>query len=106
MGVTVGFSSGGSVSRERREQGVDLVARVLRVVDVAAQRQRVPHRRAGDRRAVVEQLRRAVDSALDQGDFDVAVGHVMHSMVPPGQEGARTGSDGAQIDPHNSHRLG
>src|SRR5690606_9631850 len=49
--------------REGREEGVDLVPRVLGVVDVAGQGQRVPDRGAGHRCPVVEEHGRAAYSA-------------------------------------------
>ncbi|AKG45319.1 hypothetical protein SXIM_39350 [Streptomyces xiamenensis] len=55
---------------EGRHEGVDLIAGVLGVIDVATQRQGVPHGMAGDGRPVTEQLGGTADPALVQRDGD------------------------------------
>jgi hypothetical protein len=60
------------------EQGVHLVAGVLGVESVAFLRQRVPHRRAGARRLLVQQTGAAGDRRLRECDRDVA-GHAVAS---------------------------
>lgn len=68
---------------EGRHEGVDLVARVLRVVGRTALRQRVPHRAAGPRGFGVEQPGAAGNPALVQGDRDVAGHHSTPATTSP-----------------------